>query len=267
MATDSQGKETQVNPIEKRVLLAAIFFTVVSLALIAYATWGLGISVPTCVPQSKVFDYGSIIKHGDRNYEVHFLARMWGFEPREVRVPTGSTVDVYVTSRDVVHGFQILGTDVNLMAEPAVVSNARVHFEKPGRYAIVCHEYCGTGHQDMNGVIDVSDQATDISAVGLPSPDKGRKILEDKGCLACHSLDGSPGIGPTFKGLWGQTAELTDGTTRKVNAGFVREKILNPAKYPVKGFQHVMPQLPVSEDEIEQIEDYLEGLRNNGTPE
>jgi cytochrome c oxidase subunit II len=266
MATDSEGKETQVNVTEKWVVLAAIFFTAASLALIAYATWGLGISVPTCVPQAKAFDRGSITKLGNKAYEIHFLAKMWGFEPSRVRVPTGSTLDVYVTSRDVIHGFQILGTDVNLMAEPAVISNARVDFEKPGKYAIVCHEYCGAGHQNMNGMIEVSDQVADISAEGLPSPEVGRSLLEQNGCLACHSLDGSPGLGPTFKGLWGQTTELTDGTTRKVDAAFIREKILDPSKYPIKGFEQIMPHTPLTDDQIEQMVDYLEDISRNGTP-
>jgi cytochrome c oxidase subunit II len=265
MATDWEGKEA-VNATEKWVILAAISFTAASLALIAYATWGLGINVPTCVPQAEAFDHGSITKHGDKNYEIHFLAKMWRFEPSRVRVPTGSTVDLYLTSKDVIHGFQILGTDVNLMAEPAVISNARIDFTKPGRYAIVCHEYCGVGHQDMSGMIEVSDQARDISAEGLPSPELGRKLLEDNACLACHSVDGSPGVGPTFKGLWGQTIELADGTARKVDAEFLREKILDPSRYPVKGFEHVMPQSSLTEDEIEQIEDYLERMDRNGTP-
>jgi cytochrome c oxidase subunit II len=266
MATEPESKEIHVNATEKRVIAAAILFTAACLMLIAYATWGLGINVPTCVPGTKAFDHGSITKHGNKNYEIHFLAKMWGFEPRQVRVPAGSTLDIFLTSKDVTHGFQVAGTNVNLMAEPAVISNARVHFDKPGRYTIVCHEYCGSAHQNMSGMIEVSDQISDISAEGLPSPEAGRKILEDKGCLACHSLDGTPGIGPTFKGLWGQTTELTDGTTRKVDAEFVREKILNPSENPVKGFEHVMPQLPATQDEIEQIEDYLEGMDRDGTP-
>ena len=266
MKTGSEGEERRVTGTEKWVLVAAICFTAASLALISYATWGLGINVPTCVPEAKAFDHGSITSLGNKNYEVHFLAKMWVFEPSRVRVPTGSTLDVYITSKDVTHGFQIVGTNVNLMGMPAVITNTRVHFEKPGLYAIVCHEYCGTGHQNMNGMIEVSNEATDISAEGLPSPEEGRKILDEKGCLACHSLDGSPGLGPTFKGLWGQIVEFTDGTTRKVDASFIKEVILHPEKFSVKGFQPVMPPLPLTDDEIQKIEDYLEGMRTNGTP-
>jgi cytochrome c oxidase subunit 2 len=113
----------------------------------------------------------------------------------------------------------------------------------------------------MNGVFEVSAEATDISAEGLASNDAARKLLDAKGCLACHSLDGTPGVGPTFKGLWGGAAELADGTTRHVDAGFVSEMIKHPAKYPMKGYEPVMPELPLSDEEIRLIEEYLEGLK------
>ena len=262
MANHAAANEVgKINVTEKRAVLLAILFTAATLGMIGYATWGLGISVPTCVPQDKLFSQGSIAKTGDKNYEVHFLAKMWGFEPSRVRVPAGSTVEVYLTSKDVTHGFQILGTNVNLMAVPGVVTPAKVHFTKPGIYSIVCHEYCGAAHEKMNGVLEVSADATNISAEGLASDDARRKLLDDKGCLACHSLDGTPGVGPTFKGMWGQTTELVDGTKRTVDAAFVREMILHPANYPIKGFDPVMPELPVTDEELKLIQQYLEGLK------
>jgi cytochrome c oxidase subunit 2 len=251
----------RVNSAEKRVLFGAVIFTAASLALIAYANFGLGATVPTCLPNGTVFDHGSVSKQSAKNYELHFLAKMWRFEPTRVRVPVGSALDVYVTSRDVTHGFQITGTNVNLMALPFVITNARVRFDKPGIYPVVCHEYCGAGHQVMNAVIEVSDQVDDISAEGLPSLETGKALAEAKGCLACHSVDGGPGIGPTFKGIWGQTVELADGSKRVVDADFVKTMILHPAANPVKGFDPVMPELPMSDQEIGQITDYLKEVK------
>jgi cytochrome c oxidase subunit 2 len=250
-----------VDPAEKRVLMGAVLFTGLSLALIAYAALGLGASVPTCLPNGEVFNHGSVTKLGDKNYELHFLAKMWAFEPTRIVVPSGSTLDIYVTSKDVTHGLQITGTNVNLMAVPNAITNTRVHFDKPGIYPIVCHEYCGAGHQKMNALIEVSDHVSDISAEGLPSAEAGKAVAEDKGCLACHSVDGSTGVGPTFKGLWGQTVQLADGSSRVVEADFVKTMILHPTANPVKGFDPVMPELPLNDEEIDQITEYIKGLK------
>lgn len=126
---------------------------------------------------------------------------------------------------------------------------------------IVCHEYCGAAHESMNGLFEVSADASDISGEGLASGDAVSRLLDEKGCLACHSLDGNPGVGPSFKGMWGSTAQMVDGTTRKVDATFVREMILHATQHPIKGYDPVMPELPVSDEEIKLIEQYLEGLK------
>jgi cytochrome c oxidase subunit II len=261
MASEPLAVGGKINAMEKLAMVLAIVFVAASLGLIGYATWGLGINVPTCVPQDQLFQRGSIAKIGEKNYQVHFLAKMWGFEPSRVQVPVGSTVEILLTSKDVTHGFQILGTNVNLMAVPGSVTAAHVHFAKPGVYMIVCHEYCGAAHESMNGILAVSADSSDISADGLASDDVGRKLLDEKGCLACHSLDGNPSVGPSFKGMMGTTVQLADGTKRKVDPAFVREMILHPAQNPIKGYDPVMPELPVSNQEIKLIEQYLEGLK------
>jgi cytochrome c oxidase subunit 2 len=274
--SNSPKENGGVDRIEKRVFLTAILVTCLGLGLIAYAAWGMGIAVPDCVPNSKIFEHGSVVKHGEKTYEVHFLASMWQFEPSRVTVPVGSTLDLFVISKDVVHGFNILGTNVNLMVEPAVVNEARVHFERPGIYPIICHEYCGVGHQAMNAVIEVSATASDISVEGLPSSGTstlaagsiapvaslpGSAIMDQKGCLACHSVDGTDGVGPTFKGLWGSKVEFTDGTTRTADEEYVEEMIQFPGKKIVKGFSPIMPKVPMTHEEIEQVIGYLKALK------
>lgn len=55
---------------------------------------------------------------GDHDYDLYFLASAFMYEPGEVEIPAGSTVKIHVTSPDVVHGFQVVGTNVNMIAEP-----------------------------------------------------------------------------------------------------------------------------------------------------
>ncbi|MFN3976793.1 MAG: cytochrome c oxidase subunit II [Aquificaceae bacterium] len=140
---------------EKTALTLAVALMALFAGLIVYAAKALNIDVPTCITDVKPFTEGKVIQHSANRYELHYLAKMWYFEPAEVEIPAGSVVDIYLTSGDVIHGFHINNTNVNLMAIPGTVAYARYKFDKPGVYHIVCHEYCGIGHQDMAAKIVV----------------------------------------------------------------------------------------------------------------
>lgn len=142
--------------VEKKVLFASLLFAGLMLALIAYAAVRLGISVPTCVTSVKPFEEGELIQVAPGRYEAHMVAKKWSFIPPHLKVQRGSVVDFYVTSKDVVHGFLIDGTEVNLMAIPGAVNYAQARFDKPGKHQILCHEFCGSGHDNMIGLIEVT---------------------------------------------------------------------------------------------------------------
>jgi len=70
-------------------------------------------------------------------------------------VPLGSHVTFYVTSEDVEHGFSIPETSINTMVTPGWVSSLSYTFRKPGKFLLVCNEYCGAEHQLMAADIEV----------------------------------------------------------------------------------------------------------------
>jgi len=70
-------------------------------------------------------------------------------------VPAGSAVTFKVTSVDVVHGFEVEGTRVNMMLLPGQIAENTYRFEHPGEHLMICHEYCGVGHQTMHGRVVV----------------------------------------------------------------------------------------------------------------
>jgi cytochrome c oxidase subunit 2 len=140
---------------EKLILVLSSVLLVVFLSSVVFAVVRYDIGLPTCLTSMEPFTSGQVIEHGPGRYEVHMLALMWEFDPAELEFPQGATVDLYLTSDDVLHGFQILGTNVNLMAVPGTVNYARVRFEEPGEYRVVCHEFCGSEHQDMAATIRV----------------------------------------------------------------------------------------------------------------
>jgi cytochrome c oxidase subunit 2 len=85
-------------------------------------------------------------------------------------------VTFYITSADVVHGFNLVGTNVNSMAIPGQVAELTVQFDEPKEYGIVCHEYCGAAHHDMAGVLRVvpeSEFSMNSTASGDVEPVNG----------------------------------------------------------------------------------------------
>ncbi|MBB4823568.1 cytochrome c oxidase subunit 2 [Sporosarcina luteola] len=74
---------------------------------------------------------------------------------KKIRVPKGSTVLFQITTKDVVHGFQVAGTNVNMMVEPGHVSRLETEMKNVGEFTVVCNEYCGIGHHQMFATVEV----------------------------------------------------------------------------------------------------------------
>jgi cytochrome c oxidase subunit 2 len=113
--------------------------------------------LPACLPYDKTYTEAKVVKLDEKTYQVYAVAQMWQFQPAQVNIPTGSEVDFFLTSKDVVHGFNITEKNVNLMAVYGNINGQTVKFDKPGVYKITCHEYCGVGHQNMQAEIIVND--------------------------------------------------------------------------------------------------------------
>ncbi len=110
---------------------------------------------PAKVSTTPPFDHPGLRKRADGTYEAYYVAQVFTFSPSMLTIPVGSTVTFYVTSSDVVHGFEIAQTDVNMMAIPGWVNDATHTFRTRGTYLLVCNEYCGIGHQNMFASIEV----------------------------------------------------------------------------------------------------------------
>ncbi len=262
-----QPSQKQEAKLASAVLGLLIFFLVMTIV----AVKKFGIDLPGCVTNVAAFTKGEVIERAPKHYEIHYVARMWSFEPANIELPTGAEADIYLNSVDVNHGFQILGTNVNLMAVPGAVNYSHVKFKTPGKYSVVCHEYCGSGHHGMTTTIMVSDNPTHAgeaqTRAGPPvelslDAKAGSELVVTKGCVGCHSLDQTQtSIAPTFKGLWGKTEVMADGTKVLVDEAYVKDSIKNPQAKIVKGFQPIMPTLLVTEAELQQITEFLKTMK------
>ncbi|WOV88311.1 cytochrome c oxidase subunit II [Sporosarcina oncorhynchi] len=103
----------------------------------------------------------------DGKYIVNIVASAFNYDigndendkpVKTIRVPKGSTVLFQVTTKDVVHGFQVAGTNVNMMVEPGHISRLETVMKNAGEFTVVCNEYCGVGHHQMFATVEVYDE-------------------------------------------------------------------------------------------------------------
>lgn len=93
--------------------------------------------------------------------------------------------------------------------------------------------------------------------------DLGKKVYE-KNCNSCHSIDGSPNLGPTFKGLYGsKKIVITSGQEQEVEANdvYIKNSILNPAQDIAKGYKNLMPNQNLKQKQIDQIVEFLKTIK------
>jgi cytochrome c oxidase subunit II len=153
----------KVHSYEKGFLWAGALMLVGFMLALAYASTAMGIRLPgragTVDPQqvrvTPPFDDPGVRQVGPDEYEVVVIGQVWSFVPAEIRVPAGAHVTFIATSPDVLHGFHIEGTRLNMMLVPGQISRNSYTFAEPGEYLIICHEYCGIAHHTMYGKVIV----------------------------------------------------------------------------------------------------------------
>ncbi|MFT5232621.1 MAG: cytochrome c oxidase subunit 2 [Candidatus Krumholzibacteriia bacterium] len=204
---------------------------------------------------------------------VHAQKWAWAFEypdgrkTTELIVPTDRSVSLHLESSDVIHSFFVPAFRMKEDCVPGRHNVAWFRSIRDGEYNIFCAEYCGELHSKMLGIVKSIPQAEFDEWYGSEIEiASGTALLAQKGCIACHSLDGSSLIGPTFKGVYGRIENvMTDGKLREITVDdeYIRKSILEPNADIVEGYQPVMPPQGnlVNADEIEAIIEALKELK------
>lgn len=141
-------------------ILPSIAIPVGMLVALVVTAFGAGVHLPSDAGRiepgriAETFPAG-VTQIAPGQYEVKMVAQVWAFAPNEIRVPAGSTVHFWATSRDVVHGLFVPHANVNTMVLPGQLAHVQARFDKPGEYPIICHEYCGIVHHTMSGRVIV----------------------------------------------------------------------------------------------------------------
>jgi len=201
-------------------------------------------------------------------------------DSNELYLPLDQPTTFLLRSIDVLHNFYVPQLRAKMDLVPGIVSSFWATPTLKGRYEILCAELCGVGHYNMRGHLVVvsrddfqawlSEQSTFATKLTGDTSDglvdQGRQLTQNRGCKACHSVDGSQSLGPGWKGLYGKTEVLSDGSNIKVNDAYLKESIINPSAKIVRGYPEVMVAYDFSDEQISAITAYIQSLRiENGT--
>jgi cytochrome c oxidase subunit 2 len=188
-----------------------------------------------------------------------------------------------VRSADMIHGFFVPSFRLKIDAVPARTNTTWFQATKPGSYDIECTVICGVDHSLMlSKVVVVPEEefkAWYFGGEDAPEPGKalraaeahpdlanqpmGLAVLTAKGCIACHSVDGKPKVGPTLKAIYGREAQvLVAGNLRTltVDDAYLRRSITEPSAQVVRGYPPAMPKTALTAQELDEVVRYIKTL-------
>lgn len=213
-------------------------------------------------------------------YEIQVIAKKWSWAFRypnghidtELHLPVDTPIQFRLQSDDVIHSFFVPAFRVKMDCVPGRYTQTWVKATEVGEYVLYCAEYCGTRHSDMLAKVVVHEagefdkwlsDASDFLNRMSPE-DAGKLLYQRRGCIQCHSIDGSAKQGPTFKGTYGTEQPLTNGEKIVVDDNYIRESILNPMAKIRAGYRPVMPtfQGQLKDPEIDAIIAYMKSLKD-----
>jgi cytochrome c oxidase subunit 2 len=240
--------------------------------------------VPTVLVMT-MFYYGltgftTLRKPPEGAMKVKVIARMWswsfeyenGAKGEILRVPVGKAVLLLLTSQDVIHSFYIPAFKIKQDAVPGMENHLWFKPTEIGIFEVLCAEYCGLRHAYMLTKVEVlpeeefktwyetKEQEMKVDKVAPGGP----QLFVERGCKACHSIDGSLLVGPTMKGIFGKNVVVIAGgkeQTVLTDETYLRRSILEPSAEIVKGYPPVMPVQQFSEDEVKALINYIRDLK------
>ena len=261
---------------ERRWIALSGLMSLVFVILIAYnlATEGGHIAqvaargTPESLLSQAMFAEPGLRITGPGQAQVSIVAQAFNFVPERIRIPVDTEVTFYLTSRDVIHGWQVVNTNLNVEVIPGEISVLRYTFTRPGTYLTVCNQYCGIGHQNMLGEIEVVSAAefarVEDDADVIAGVVDGAQLYAAN-CASCHGPAGA-GIAGAFPPLAGHAAELAQQS---------RPYLIDSLLYGLQGqivvrgttYNGVMPAWgQLGDDEIAAILDHIVELDGPSVP-
>ena len=213
-----------------------------------------------------------IVKVTGQQWSWSFEYPSYGVTANELHLPVGKQVLLQMTSRDVIHSFWVPEFRPKQDLVPGRITQLRITPTVVGNYKVRCAELCGTSHAYMEQPVIVSSQ-TDFDAwmgaevkkaqAAAATPEgRGQALVAASGCAACHSTNGSKGIGPTWFGLFGSQVPISGDGTVTADEAYIHESIKAPQAKIVAGFEtQLMPNYGFNDNQINDIVAYIKTLK------
>lgn len=99
----------------------------------------------------------------------------------------------------------------------------------------------------------IPDLENELAVLGLD-------VARRNGCVACHTLDGSVGIGPSWLGMYGKTQTMVDGSTVVVDDAYIIESIVRPDAKQVQGYENLMVRYFLDQEDIDALVEFTRQL-------
>lgn len=218
-----------------------------------------------------------------RPVQIDVIGQQWswrfqypeaGVISNELVLPVNKQAVLHLRSADVIHSFWVPEFRVKQDALPGddeFVRDIYITPKETGQYTLRCAELCGELHTTMLANVRVLSEDDFLNwlseEAGVPNDPivRGQLWYERFGCASCHSLDGTPNVGPTWSGLFGGERTLTSGEIVTADVEYLKESIIDPNAKIVQGFTAgVMPQnfgQELTPDQINDIIAFIESLR------
>ncbi|GAB4577564.1 MAG: cytochrome c oxidase subunit II [Anaerolineales bacterium] len=224
----------------------------------------------------------AVLAENPNAMRVNVTGRQWswtfdypeyGISSDVLVLPSNHQALLRLRAVDVIHSFWVPEFRVKQDLLPGgEVRDLRVTPTEIGDYKVRCAELCGQRHALMEADVIVMSRADfDLWVQQKIAEDPckiddvvgcGRKLAQDNGCIACHSLDGSRIIGPSWLGLFGKSETFTDGSTVVVDEAYLIESIRNPAAKIVAGYENLMPANAAEKLSDEQVLSIIEFIKS-----
>lgn len=210
--------------------------------------------------------------------EVKVEGRMWswlfvyenGRKSANLVVPVNTPVKLVLDSKDVIHSFYIPAMRLKWDMVPGMETKAWLQSNSTGEWDIFCAEYCGLKHADMLALLQVvSAEEFDVWLNEQPvDGNRAQALMEEYGCLSCHSFDGSEDAAPTLKdiAMRERMVVLPNGSKVSVVADseYLHKAILKPGAELVDGWDDEMPPYgdEMTKEDVDIIVEFLlKGVR------